>query len=281
MPFDAKTGQTVLPSARDDVAAVIVANPTLFGVIEDVDTLTDFAHTQNALAIACVNPVSLAILKEPGAWGEQGADIACGEGQPLGIPMASGGPYFGFLGCKKAFIRQLPGRIVGRTEDADGKTGFTLTLQAREQHIRRAKATSNICTNQGLMVTAATIHMSILGHAGLQSVACHSHANTQDALLSLIAIPGVTPVFASPFFHETVLQLPVPAETVLAALRDRGILGGVALEAWYPSMKNTLLICLTETKTKDDIARFAVAMREALKCSGSQAVVRERDGELA
>ena len=149
--------------------------PSFPGTLEDVDRLTDWAHAQGAFVIGIVNPMSLALLKPPGHWGEQGADIACGEGQPLGVPLSSGGPYFGFMTCKQKHVRQMPGRIVGRTTDLDGNPGFALTLQAREQHIRRSKATSNICTNQGLMVTAATIYMSLLGYDGLvtwRTLAC-------------------------------------------------------------------------------------------------------------
>jgi glycine dehydrogenase subunit 1 len=149
-----------------------------------------------------VNPTSLAILEAPGRWGEQGADIACGEGQPLGVPLSSGGPYFGFMACKNALIRQMPGRIVGRTTDLDGNPGFTLTLQAREQHIRRSKATSNICTNQGLMVTAATIYLSLLGQEGLARVALTSCRRTEELVDMLCAIDGVDRLFDGPHFHE-------------------------------------------------------------------------------
>src|SRR3972149_3965850 len=140
-----------LPRTPGDFAALVIPQPNFFGVLEDIDALTDWAHDNNMLVIAVVNPMSAALLKPPGQWGKEGADIACGEGQPLGIPLSSGGPYFGFMCCKKDLVRQMPGRIIGRTVDVDGKTGFSLTLQAREQHIRRSKATSNICTNQGLM----------------------------------------------------------------------------------------------------------------------------------
>jgi glycine dehydrogenase subunit 1 len=169
IPFDASTGCINLASLEKfagDVTALVIPQPNFFGLLEDVDALTNWAHQQNALAIGIVNPLATALLKAPGQWGQKGADIAAGEGQPLGVPMASGGPYYGFLCCKQEFVRQLPGRIVGRTVDLEGKQGFVLTLQAREQHIRRAKATSNICTNQGLLVTASTIFMSLMGPKG-------------------------------------------------------------------------------------------------------------------
>ncbi|MFA7097721.1 MAG: aminomethyl-transferring glycine dehydrogenase subunit GcvPA, partial [Gammaproteobacteria bacterium] len=168
-----------LPQEPGDFAALVIPQPNFFGVLEEVDELTAWAHRHGALVIAVVNPLALALLTPPGEWGDKGADIAVGEGQPLGIPLSSGGPYFGFMCCKKEHVRQMPGRIVGRTVDRDGKEGFTLTLQAREQHIRRSKATSNICTNQGLMVTAATIHMAIMGPEGLARAAAASHANTR------------------------------------------------------------------------------------------------------
>src|SRR5210317_1941986 len=190
--FDPETGTTPLSAlaswADKDVTALVVPQPNFFGRYEDVDGLTDWAHAHGALAIGLVNPTSLALLKPPGEWGGQGADIACGEGQPLGVPLSSGGPYLGFMACKKAFVRQMPGRIVGRTVDLDGKSGFTLTLQAREQHIRRSKATSNICTNQGLVMTAATIYMSLLGASGLARVAAASCSNTSALVDALSAL---------------------------------------------------------------------------------------------
>src|SRR5690606_32266323 len=154
--------------------------------------------------------IALALLTPPGEWGSKGADIAVGEGQPLGIPLSSGGPYFGFMACKKSLVRQIPGRIIGRTNDMDNKTGFVLTLQAREQHIRRSKATSNICTNQGLMVTAATIFMALLGPEGLRRVAAQAHANTLELVEQLEALNGVKRVFSGPIFHEAAISLPAP-----------------------------------------------------------------------
>ncbi|MDN5862319.1 MAG: aminomethyl-transferring glycine dehydrogenase subunit GcvPA, partial [Salinisphaera sp.] len=163
--YCAETGTTMLdalaPWVAEDITAIVIPQPNFFGCLEAVDALTDWAHDHDALAIAVVNPVALALLRPPGEWGVQGADIVCGEGQPLGCPLASGGPYFGLMACRDKYLRQLPGRLVGRTVDVDGRTGYTLTLQPREQHIRRSRATSNICTNQGLLVTAAAIHMSL------------------------------------------------------------------------------------------------------------------------
>lgn len=221
--------------AGQDITAVVIPQPNFFGVLEEVDALTDWAHRQGALVIAVVNPLAMALLSPPGEWGADGADIACGEGQPLGVPLSSGGPYFGFMCCKRALMRQLPGRIVGRTLDLDGRVGYTLTLQAREQHIRRAKATSNICTNQGLLVTAATIHMALLGAEGLRRMAAVCHARTGELLRRLTAIPGVQRVFDRPVFHEAVLRLPLPVHEALRALAAQNLLGGYALAAAYPS----------------------------------------------
>ncbi|WP_455200755.1 aminomethyl-transferring glycine dehydrogenase subunit GcvPA [Kaarinaea lacus] len=246
-----------LSSDPADYTALVIPQPNFFGVLEEVDALTDWAHQQGALVIASVNPTSLALLKPPGEWGQQGADIACGEGQPLGIPLSSGGPYFGFMCCKQAYVRQMPGRIIGKTTDLDGKDGFTLTLQAREQHIRRSKATSNICTNQGLMTTAATIYMSLLGPAGLETVAANSHANTMLLKEKLAGINGVQSMFDRPEFHETVIQLDKPAADVIDKLAAEGILAGYDLSADYPELGNALMVCATETKTEQDITHFA------------------------
>jgi glycine dehydrogenase subunit 1 len=198
LPMDAATGNLDFGALDDGAApvAVVVQQPTFLGTLEDVDRITDWAHAHGALLIAIANPTSLAVLKAPGHWGEQGADIACGDGQPLGVPLSSGGPYFGYMTCKEQHVRQMPGRIIGRTTDLEGNPGFTLTLQAREQHIRRSKATSNICTNQGLMVTAATIYMSLLGTDGLATVARQSAANTLRLVEGLTAIDGIERLFA-------------------------------------------------------------------------------------
>jgi glycine dehydrogenase subunit 1 len=211
-----------------------------------------------------VNPLSLALLKPPGEWGTKGADIVVGEGQPFGVPLSSGGPYFGFMTTRMEHVRQMPGRIIGRTVDLDGKTGFTLTLQAREQHIRRSKATSNICTNQGLLVTAATIYMSLLGSAGLEKVAAASQAQTSALVTALTRIEGVKLAFAGPRFHEAVLQLDRKVSDVLEALAQRGIVGGYDLSRQYPDLGNALLVCATETRTAEDIAQYAAALSEVL-----------------
>lgn len=253
-PQQGKTLLAALESwSQQDVCALVIQQPNFFGCLEDVDELTNWAHAQNALVIAVTNPCSLGLLKEPGNWGEKAADIACGEGQALGIPLAGGGPYFGFMCCKKEWVRQMPGRIVGRTTDKTGKPGFTLTLQAREQHIRRAKATSNICTNQGLLVTAATIYMSLLGPIGLQKVAHVSHHNAQQLANQLTQLANVELIFNAPFFHEFVVRLTKPVHKVLKDLAKVGIQGGFDLAEHYPELGNALLICTTETKNQGNL----------------------------
>jgi glycine dehydrogenase subunit 1 len=248
-----------------DVTALIVQQPNFFGRLEDVDALCDWAHARDILVIAVVNPTSLALLKPPGQWGEKGVDIAVGEGQPLGVPLSSGGPYFGFMAARMEHVRQMPGRIVGRTMDAAGRAGFTLTLQAREQHIRRAKATSNICTNQGLLVTAATVYLSLMGPTGLERVAAASHARTRELVGALTRVPGVRRLFRGPVFHEDAIALDRPAAPVLEKLAARGILGGLDLGEHYPELAPALLVCATETKTSADIERYASALAECLR----------------
>jgi len=270
--FDLATGTlppSALPAEPGDFAALVIPQPNFFGTLEEVDALTDWAHLHKALVIAVVNPTAMALLTPPGEWGRsdanRGADIVCGEGQPLGIPMSSGGPYFGFMCCKQKYVRQMPGRIVGRTVDLDGKPGFTLTLQAREQHIRRSKATSNICTNQGLMVTAATIYMALLGGQGLQQVATASHRQTRQLLQRLTAIDGVTAAFDQPFFHETVIRFEAAdVDQVLTVLAAHDILGGYSLKRTYPELGDALLVCATEMRTDSDLQDYAVALGQVL-----------------
>jgi glycine dehydrogenase subunit 1 len=251
----------------EDISAIVIQQPNFFGVLEDVDAITDWAHANGAMVIGSVNPTSLAILKPPGEWGAKGADIACGDCQPLGVPLSSGGPYAGFLTTKMEFVRQMPGRIVGRTVDADGKQGFALTLQAREQHIRRGKATSNICTNQGLLVTAATIYLSLLGPEGLSRVANESHRRANELVAALTRVKGVKLAFERPRFHEAVLQLDRPVGPVLAELARRGIVGGFDLSTDYPELGNALLVCATETRSTEDIQKYADALGETLKAA--------------
>ena len=268
LPYAPDAGTTPLDAlARwegQPLAALVIPQPNFFGALEPVHKLTDWAHAQNALAIGVINPVAAALLQPPGNWGAQGCDIAVGEGQPLGVPLAGGGPYFGFMACKQAHIRQMPGRIVGQTVDAEGKIGFVLTLQAREQHIRRSKATSNICTNQGLAVTAATMHMAILGPEGLLSVARACHANLHSLLERVKAVPGVRRRFPTPVFHEAVLDVPVLAHSLLERLQEQRLLAGLDLSRDYPELGDALLVCVTETKTQADIDRYVKALQGTL-----------------
>jgi glycine dehydrogenase subunit 1 len=266
---DGRTALSALQAlATEEFAAVAVQQPNFFGALEPVDELTDWAHGHGGMLIAVANPIALAVLKPPGKWGADGADIACGEGQPLGIPLSAGGPYFGYMASKESIIRQMPGRIVGRTVDLDGNPGFTLTLQAREQHIRRSRATSNICTNQGLMVTAATIYMSLLGADGLRQAALACHANTRALVEGLTELPGITRAFDAPYFHEAVLRLDRPAPELLGALAAQGILGGYDLSADYPELEPALLVCATEARSGGDIQRYLQAAADLLFESG-------------
>src|SRR5579863_5064759 len=251
----------------DDCTALIIQQPNFFGQIEDVDTLTDWAHARGMLVIGVVNPTALALLKPPGKWGTKGADIAVGEGQPLGVPLSSGGPYFGFMTSRMEHVRQMPGRIVGGTLDVAGHRGFTLTLQAREQHIRRAKATSNICTNQGLLVTAATIYLSLMGPQGLARTAAAAHARARELVAALTRVPGVRLGFAGPYFHEAVLQLDRPVAPVLKSLATRGVIGGLDLAPYYPELGHALVAGATETKTAADIERYRAGLSEVMQAA--------------
>jgi glycine dehydrogenase subunit 1 len=265
-----KEGRTDIAALRQfdgqDFAAVCLQQPTFLGTIEEPDAIADWAHTNNILLIGVCNPLSLALLRPPGEWGESGADIACGEGQPLGVPVSSGGPYFGFMVCSKNLIRQMPGRIVGRTVDLSGQTGFTLTLQAREQHIRRSKATSNICTNQGLMVTAATIYLSLMGSEGLRRTAIQCHTNTASLARQLADLNGISLGFDT-FFHEAVLTFDRPVAPLLKVLAEQDILGGYDLSADYPECGDSLLVCATEVRTSEEIGNYVAAMKAVMKKS--------------
>ena len=267
VPFDPARGRIDPASLNqwegEDITALVIPQPNFFGVLEDVDALTAWAEARGIIVIAVVNPLSLALLKPPGEWGESGADIVCGEGQPLGAPLSSGGPYYGLMCSKMKYARQMPGRIVGRTVDADGKPGFVLTLQAREQHIRRSKATSNICTNQGLVVTASTIHMALMGPEGLRRVASHSWRNIHE-LLKQLNEAGIETAFNSDSFHEVVIRVGKPAEEVLERMAESGVLGGYALSRDYADMDDAILICATETKTPEDLERYVAVLRDSL-----------------
>ena len=246
----------------DATAAVVVATPNFFGLLEDGAALAALARAKGALTIAVADPVSLVVLEAPGTWG---ADFAVGEGQGLGNALNYGGPYLGLFACKKAHVRHVPGRICGMTTDAEGKRGFVLTLQAREQHIRRERAASNVCSNEALCALAATIHLALLGPEGLRDVAELSVDKAHRLAEKLAAVPGFRMRFAGAFFDEFALECPVPGERVRNALLKEGLLAGIPLGGYDPAWKNVLLVGATEQRTDEEIDRFAAALGRVAK----------------
>jgi len=252
----------IVAELNDDTAAVVVANPNFFGCLDDLTGLADAAHARGALLIVSTYPIALGLIKTPGAMG---ADIVTGEGQSLGLPLSFGGPYLGFMTTRAKYVRKMPGRICGRTIDANGREGFVLTLQAREQHIRREKATSNICTNQSLCALTSLVYLSLLGKQGLVDLAQLCADKAHYAYQRLTAIPGVSMRFPSRwFFNEFVLELPAPARTVINRLLDRHIAAGFPLARYYSGMDKCLLLAVTEQRTKEDIDRLAAALEASL-----------------
>jgi glycine dehydrogenase subunit 1 len=255
---------TLADMVDDETSCVVVQYPDVLGRIGDLSALAAACQAKKALLIAVVTePVALGAIKSPG---EMGADIVVGEGQALGVGLQFGGPYVGLFGCKEKYVRQMPGRLCGETVDAEGRRGYVLTLSTREQHIRREKATSNICTNSGLCALAFSIHLSLLGEAGLRRLAGVNHERALATARALAAVPGVTLVTPS-FFNEFTVTLPVEARPVVRALADRGVLGGVSLGRLYPAehaLANGLVVAATETVTDADIAAFAAALTEVL-----------------
>ncbi len=244
-----------------DTAAVILQNPNFFGVIDDHADIVAHCHAKGILVIQSVYPIAMALIKPPG---EIGADIATGEGQSLGIPLAFGGPYLGFMATTRKLARKMPGRIVGRTIDRDQRDAFVLTLQAREQHIRREKATSNICTNQALCALRAHLYLSLIGKEGLKEVARLCHAKAHYAKERLDAIPGVAVMRSSPTFNEFTVRLPCDAADVAGRLVEQGIAPGLPLGCYYPGMANCLLVAVTEKRTRRDIGVFAESLAAVL-----------------
>lgn len=261
--IDFKDGETDIELLKStislDTAAVIVQNPNFFGIIEDISSIEKIIHSNKSLLIMSVDPISLGILKPPG---ELGADIVVGEGQSLGNSLNFGGPYLGFMATTKKLMRKLPGRIVGQTLDMDGKRAFVLTLQAREQHIRREKATSNICSNQALNALAATVYLTTLGKEGIKEVASHSLKKAYYAYKELIKSDKFKPLFNKPFFKEFAIISHIPSEAINENLKKNGILGGFDLEQQYPHLKNSLLICVTEKRNKTEIDKLVKVMEE-------------------
>jgi glycine cleavage system P protein (glycine dehydrogenase) subunit 1 len=241
----------------DQTAAVVIQSPNFFGTLEQTWTAAEIAHRHGALLVVSVpEPLSLAIVKPP-----VDADIVCGEAQPFGVPVAFGGPYVGFLAAKEKFLRQMPGRLVGQTVDTEGRRGYVLTLATREQHIRREKATSNICTNQSLCALAATIYLCLLGKRGLRMLAEQNLAKACYAAEQLRAIQGVETPFSGPHFNEFVVKTPGDAEFLLEELLKEKIIGGLHLERFYPELKNHLLVCVTETTGREAIDRAVEVYR--------------------
>ena len=259
----AETDANRLITAIDsETSAVVVQYPDILGRITDLAPIAEAAHAAGALLIAVVTePVALGAIKSPG---EMGADIVVGEGQSIGVGLQFGGPYVGLFACREKHVRQMPGRLAGETVDAEGKRGFVLTLSTREQHIRREKATSNICTSSVLCALAMSAHMTLLGEKGLRTLAQMNHARACEAAERLAAIPGVTLVNDS-FFNEFTLKLPVEARPAVRALADKGILGGVSLGRLYPgadALANGLVVAVTETVTEEDIAALEAGLKE-------------------
>jgi glycine dehydrogenase subunit 1 len=254
--------EALAKEVNDQTAAVAVQNPNFFGCLDDFTDLSALAHRHGALLIASAYPVSLGIVKTPGAMG---ADIVVGEGQSLGMPLSFGGPYLGFMAARMEHVRKMPGRIAGRTVDAQGRQGFVLTLQAREQHIRREKATSNICTNQGLCALTALAFLSLLGKQGFRDLALACSEKASYAAQRLLAIPELRMRFGKRyFFNEFVLELPVSADRVTRRLLEKGFAAGFPLVRYYPQMEKSLLVAVTEKRTKEEIDLFAHTLEVSL-----------------
>ncbi len=246
-----------------ETSAVVSQSPNFVGIIENLRKISDLAHSVQALSIAVVTePVSLGILEAPG---KLGADIVTGEGQSFGIPLSFGGPYLGFMACSQEFIRQFPGRIAGETEDVEGNRGFVLTLSTREQHIRRERATSNICTNQALCALRATIFLETLGREGLKELAWQNLQKANYALEKLSQIKGIKRKFKGKFFNEFVLEFSGGLSEIQSFLKKKGIVGGLSLGEFYPELENCTLLCVTEMHKREDIDRLAAGLEEALK----------------
>ena len=255
---DAKALQAAL---KKDVAAVVVQSPNFFGVIESYAPLAEFAHASGAMFVVVVTEgVSLGLLRPPGE-----ADIVAMEGQSFGLPPSYGGPFAGVIASRDKYVRQMPGRLSGQTTDSEGQRGFVLTLATREQHIRREKATSNICTNQALCALAATVHLTLLGKEGLREMAEQNLSKAQFALSELLKIPGVRRAFDEPFFNEFTVELPRSVKILNSHLLRDKIIGPLALGTAYPELTKHALVCVTETTPRAEIERFACALKHALE----------------
>jgi glycine dehydrogenase subunit 1 len=263
LPFSEQTGTldpASLSGLNEEIGAVIVQSPNFFGGIEELQKIADAAHRVGALFVVVVaEAMSLGMLQAPG---RAGADIVCGETQSFGIPISFGGSYCGFFATREKYQRQIPGRLVGMAHDDQGRSGFVLTLATREQHIRREKATSNICTNQGLYALMSTVYLSTMGRQGVREAAEQNVQKAHYAARQISALPEYRLRFPSSFFNEFVISGPRPATELLAALRERGIIGGLEMSRFFPEMKNEILVCVTETTTREDIDRLVAALAE-------------------
>ncbi len=264
--FDQESGQIDLDDLKrklnKEVIGLVIQSPNFFGVIEKPEQAFALVKEEGGLNMAVIaEALSLGLLPPPGTYG---ADIACGEAQSFGLPLSFGGPYLGFIASREEFLRQLPGRIAGQTRDAEGKVGYVLTLSTREQHIRREKATSNICTNEAWCALRATIFLETLGRSGLRELAYYNVQKANFALEQLTSLPGVKRRFQGPIFNEFVLELPLPATEILSKLTQHGLLAGYPLARNYPELKNSLLTCVTDVHSKEQIDRLVKAMAEVL-----------------
>jgi len=258
--LDGVTSPEVLASqVNDKTAAVICQSPNFFGCIEDLKQLARNAQAGGALFIAAVNPISLGVLESPGVLG---ADIVVGEGQAMGLPVSFGGPYIGFLATRDKWLRRTPGRIVGQTVDHEGTRGFVLTIQAREQHIRREKATSNICSNEALCSLAVAVYLSALGRQGIQQVSELCLQKAHFARKTILDVPGFEPVFSQPFFNEFVVRCPIPPSELNTELREAGVVAGLDLGKYYPELEGCMLTAVTEKRTRDEIELLAGLLKE-------------------
>jgi glycine dehydrogenase subunit 1 len=249
----------LLPTFDDSTAAVVIQSPNFFGAIERLDEIIPAIHERGALAIVSADPIACGFLKPPGAFD---ADIVVGEGQPLGIPMQYGGPYLGLLATREKFLRRMPGRVVGMTKDAQGRRGFCLALQTREQHIKRERATSNICTNQGLLAIRASIYLATMGKKGVGDVAAQCFQKAHYAAAEISKLKDYSLRFAAPFFKEFIVKTSRDVDTVLTHCRRRGILAGIPLEKFDQNLADCFLVAVTEKRTKDEIDQLVDALDE-------------------
>ena len=262
-PTGALNLQALAEAVTDDTAAVVLQYPNFFGRLEDVEKLVAVAHEKGALAVVSVDPISLGLLRRPGDYG---ADIVVAEGQTLGNPLQFGGPYLGIMACRAEYVRKMPGRVVGQTTDRHGRRCWVLTLQTREQHIRREKATSNICTNQGLLALRASIYLAALGPTGLSQAAELSTRKAHYAAEQLTRVPGLALAFEGPFFKEFVIRASQnPARLHWPKVGRLGYHGGIALGRWYPELADCILVAVTEKRTKDEIDSLVRAFAQALE----------------